>query len=102
MAAVANEQLQESKGLSRGTHILPGASSLAGFGIRRTLARQGAEDLLCHRGLVGALNPTDKNYSSRDARVKSPALAELKDLQIQPQDFSHFMSAEKVLIQTLA
>lgn len=96
MAAVANEELQESNGLPWGSHVLPGASSLAGFGIKASLACQGAEDLLCRRGLVGALNPTNKNHSSRDARFKSPAL------QIQSQDSSHCTSAEKVLIQTLA
>lgn len=82
MVAAANEELQESQGLPWSSHILPGASSFARFGIKVTLASQGTEHLLCCRGLVGALNPTNtKNHSSRDASIKSPALAELREHQ---------------------
>lgn len=63
MVAAANEELQKSQGLPWSSQILPGASSFARFGIKATLASQGSEHLLCCRGLVGALNPTNKKIT---------------------------------------
>lgn len=59
MVAAANEEQQGSKGLPWGSHTLPGTSSPTHFGLNVTLASQGHEHLLCCRGLVRALNPTN-------------------------------------------